>query len=133
ANDLYAPQLVATKTETDVNGEDLQPGDVVEYAVDVRNAGLETAADAVLADAVPAGAGYVAGSLRIDGASQSDMAGDDRGEFAPDTAQGQVTVHVGDLAVGASTTVTFRVRVAAAIPGGATVANVANLNYRSPA
>ena len=87
--DLYAPQLVVSKSATDVNGGALVAGDVLQYAVTVRNEGADAASAVVLTDTAPAGTSVVPGSLAItagDGpGALSDASGDDRGDVATGT------------------------------------------------
>ncbi len=139
STDLYSPKLTGVKSATDLDGGVLEPGDEIEYRVEVENEGNDRAVDSVVSDAVPSGATYVPGSLRVDATPVTDAAGDDRGEFRADSAQGRVVFRVG-AGAGASTggglardetaSVSFRVRVDAATPGDFTVLNVANLGYR---
>ena len=61
--DLSSPRLAVTKSVTDLNGGDVEPGDVLRYAVTTRNEG-DDAADALrVNDAVPAGTTLVPDSL----------------------------------------------------------------------
>ena len=53
--------MIATPTGTDLNGGDLLPGDVVEYRIDVRNDGTDTADRRRARRRDPAGTTYVAG------------------------------------------------------------------------
>jgi uncharacterized repeat protein (TIGR01451 family) len=133
ATELYAPNLYATMTGTDTDGATLIPGDEIEYSIDVANQGNDGAIDAILTDAVPSHTTYVPGSLTIDGSPASDAVGDDPAEIDAGTVRfrlgtGATGAAGGALAVGASTTVTFRVEVGWGTPGGTTVLNVANLS-----
>ncbi|MEV4642653.1 Ig-like domain-containing protein [Actinoplanes sp. NPDC049548] len=132
ATDLFAPDVKATVTPTDLNGGQVKPGDVIEYTVDLSNQGNDGATDLVVTDAIPTGTVYVPGSLKIGGAGRTDAAGDDQAEMQGST----VTVRVGTgadgssggaMAVGATATVKFRVRVDPDTPGGFTITNVATV------
>ncbi len=137
--DLYAPDLTATLTGTDKTGDSrLMPGDVIEYSISVNNKGTDNSLHTVLTDAVPAGTTYVPGSLKIDGTAVTDASGDDRGEFVTDSAQGKTTFRLGTgatataggtLATGATTVVTYRVKVKDSTPSGSTITNVAAMSY----
>ena len=61
--DLSSPRLVVTKSVTDLNGGDVEPGDVLRYAVTTRNDGDDAAVGVEVDDAVPAGTTLVPGSL----------------------------------------------------------------------
>ena len=136
--DLYAPQLVVTKSATDVNGGALVAGDVLQYAVTVSNQGTDAASAVVLTDTAPTGTGVVPGSLAItagDGTGAlSDASGDDRGDAATGTiaarlGSGATAAAGGSLAAGASTTATFRVRLGASIPAGTSLVNTAQVAH----
>jgi large repetitive protein len=61
--DLSAPQLVVDKSVVDLNGGDVEPGDVLRYLVTTRNTGDDAATDLRVGDSVPAQTSLVAGSL----------------------------------------------------------------------
>ena len=44
--DIYAPEMVLHKTVTDVNGGEVNPGDVLEYSVSSTNTGISSAYNA---------------------------------------------------------------------------------------
>ncbi|MEM1034615.1 MAG: isopeptide-forming domain-containing fimbrial protein [Myxococcota bacterium] len=113
----------STKTVVDTNGATLQPGDTLEYTIDVVNQGTDTAVDVVLTDPIPAGTTYVPGSLEILSGDPgpgvlTDVAGDDAGEF--DAGNNEIIVRLGtgadsmnggDMAIGDMTSLTFSVTV----------------------
>jgi uncharacterized repeat protein (TIGR01451 family)/MYXO-CTERM domain-containing protein len=118
-----SPDLSTTsKIVVDLNGGNLQPGDVLEYEIDVHNTGDDTAIKVVLVDVLPPQVTYVAGSILVNSGpsaeKKTDVPADDQGEF--DVANQRVTVRLGTgadavtggtLAGGASTKVRFRVQV----------------------
>ncbi len=82
ATELYAPNLVATKSAevvTKASGNIQsgvpEPGDTITG----RNTGADDAVGAVLTDAIPVGTTYVPGSLRVGGTARTDATGDDVG------------------------------------------------------
>jgi uncharacterized repeat protein (TIGR01451 family) len=116
--DLFSPNVITTPTGVDLNGGDLLPGDVIEYRIDVRNDGTDTANNVVVTDAVPTSTTYVPGSLTVTGGAATDAADADKAKFAGSTA----TFDAGSLAPGATKRVTFQVKVAAGtLPGTAIV------------
>ncbi|GAA0544346.1 hypothetical protein GCM10010172_27390 [Paractinoplanes ferrugineus] len=123
--DLYAPNVIVTPAGVDLNGGDLLPGDTVEYRVDVRNDGTDTANSVTLSDVVPAGTSYIGGSLTVAGTSVTDAADADAGKITG----GTTSFAVGNLAPGATKRVTFRVRVDIADAPGTTIVNTANADY----
>ena len=139
AIDLFAPTLQSQKTVTDLNGGQVEPGDVLQYGVSLTNTGLDAATNVSLSDAIPAGTVYEPGSLSVaSGANagpKTDPAGDDQGEFGANA----VTVRLGTganattggaLAIGASTSMTFRVRVGAGTPNGTLIPNAASVAFK---
>lgn len=128
ATELYEPNAHGAKslTWTDRDGDGkVTNGDDLTYHVVVQNDGLDTAADAVLFDAIPTGTRYVPGSLRLQGGTLSDAADADAGRFVPDAGTGgNVEVRVGDVEVLGTTgagagepsfTVDFTVRITDAV------------------
>lgn len=65
--DVYAPDLVSSigKDVLDVNGGEVEPGDVLTYTIHFNNSGQDGATNVVLTDPIPAGTTYVPGSLRV--------------------------------------------------------------------
>jgi uncharacterized repeat protein (TIGR01451 family) len=127
--------VIATKSVTNVTrpGSDPVVGDVLEYAVQVSNAGGVPATDAVVTDALPAGVTFVPGSIVAPTGAVSDAAADDVGEYDA----GTVRVRVGDgadasnggsIPGGESRTITFRATVD---PGtvGLTLVNEASVAF----
>ncbi|MEV4345600.1 Ig-like domain-containing protein [Actinoplanes sp. NPDC049596] len=112
--DLFAPDLVSTVKGTDTNAGDLLPGDVVEYKIEVKNNGSDTADNTVISNAIPTHTTYVPGSMTVAGNSVADPSG------------GTPTWNLGSIAGGASTWVTFRVKVDNDTPAGYAVTDVAN-------
>ncbi len=137
AIDLYAPQLVSTKTVTDLTQSGpIQPGDVIQYSMTVSNTGKDGAKNVVLTDPIPANTTYVPGTLSIasgaNAGAKTDATGDDQAEYV--AANKNVIFRLGSganassggvLAIGASTTVQFEVRVNAGTPDQTVVTNQA--------
>lgn len=141
ATDLYDPKLLGTKTVTDLDGGDVEPGDVLEYRVPVENIGLDAASGSRFFDAIPTGTTYVPNSTVVDGVAQTDAAGDDRTRYVT-TPKGHIETFLG---AGATSTsggvipmssgaaqhlVTFRVTVDADATHGQELTNAAVLTYR---
>ncbi len=97
--DIYAPEMVLHKTVTDVNGGDVNPGDVLEYSVSSTNTGISSAYSAHIDDAIPANTTFKPGSLSIVSSpggiagAKTDPAADDQAEF--DGAGGAVRFRIG--------------------------------------
>ncbi len=141
AIDLFAPNLDATKTVTDLNGGETLPGDTLEYTVNVTNTGQDPAGNVILTDPIPANTVYVPGSLHIlSGANvggKTDAASDDQAAF--DGVNNRVVFNLGagaaattggTLAIGASTSISFRVQVNPAVAGNTVIVNQATINYK---
>jgi len=87
------------------------PGAVVRYTVVVTNTGGTAAANVTLVDSIPANTTYVAGTITLGGAAQTDVGGDDASDFNVTNA-GAVTSVIGALIATIGTqTVTFDVTV----------------------
>jgi uncharacterized repeat protein (TIGR01451 family) len=127
----------STKTAADLNGGALLAGDVVEFTILAKNGGSDASTQTTLVDPLPEGVTFVPGSIAIatgqNAGMKTDAPGDDQGEYDP--AGRTVTVRLGmnansagggSLAVGETTTVTFRVTVDA-VASGSIVQNQAVL------
>ncbi|HEX7150781.1 MAG TPA: hypothetical protein VF618_04775, partial [Thermoanaerobaculia bacterium] len=103
------PILVVTKIDTiaiDDNGNnELNPGEGVEYTIEVRNDGASPATNVVLSDTAPAYTTIIAGSVTTT-----------RGLITSST--GSVGVNIGTLLPNESAEVRFRVRIDAVLPAG---------------
>jgi len=100
-------------------------GDILTYTLSFVASGTGSATSAQLADTVPAGASYVAGTTRLNGAPLTDAADGDAGNLAP-VGNGVVVVNLGAVAAGATGSVTFQASVNS---GASTVLNGANLAF----
>jgi uncharacterized repeat protein (TIGR01451 family)/fimbrial isopeptide formation D2 family protein len=169
AGDVFLPSVVTTavqlyvpnvqqdmvKTVVDLNGGDVQPGDILEYTIAFSNTGGDFADAAVLNDPIPANTTYVPGSLRtalgppLTDTGRSDAAGDDQAAYYPGgcpafnaspcvraylgsgaTASAGGTINPGGpSAANSQVRFRFRVQVNAAIPPGALVSNSASITY----
>ncbi len=86
------------------------PGATITYQVVVTATGSGAALNAVFSDPIPASTTYVAGSLRLNGATLTDAADADVGSFA--AAPARVAVNLGDLTAAAGPqTIDFRVTI----------------------
>jgi uncharacterized repeat protein (TIGR01451 family)/fimbrial isopeptide formation D2 family protein len=105
---LMAAQLVVTKTVTDLNGDDVEPGDYLRYTIVVANpAGpaVEAATNVILTDVIPVHTAYV----------ESGFPGVTAPTSIPGTVTGSqengIVATIGTLAGGESATIVFYVRV----------------------
>jgi uncharacterized repeat protein (TIGR01451 family) len=85
------------------------PGDVLTYSIDYRATGTQTASNLRISDVIPIGSAYVAGTLRLNGTSLSDIPGDDAGSY--EAATNRVVVMLAAVSGGDTGTVRFQVRV----------------------
>ncbi|MEU8758751.1 DUF11 domain-containing protein [Streptomyces sp. NPDC048659] len=133
------PCLVTAKSVTDTDapgGPGASTGDVLEYAVVVRNGGGDRAEDVLVEDTLPAGTRYVPGSLRIGSRPLTDRAGDDEAEQTGDRVRfrigrGAGATGAGSLSPGEEVRVSFRVKVADEA-AGTTVENTARTTFVDP-
>lgn len=142
AIDVYSPRVDVVKTVQNLTGGGVDPGDVLRYTVTVSNASglVDGAEDVVLDDLIPADTSYVANTLEVTGGAnaghKTDAPGDDQAEFTGTGVRfrlgaGADATVGGALAPGATTTITFDVRVSPAIAGGMTIVNTATASYVS--
>jgi uncharacterized repeat protein (TIGR01451 family) len=119
ATELYAPDLATRKTVRDVNGGEVEAGDVLEYTVVTSNEGSDGAVDVQFDDPLPALTSYVAGSASVSpgGARLED------GALRGGLGAGATATQGGSLAVGQSATIRFRVRIAASAREGDRITN----------
>ncbi|MFM8495996.1 MAG: isopeptide-forming domain-containing fimbrial protein, partial [Planctomycetia bacterium] len=144
AIELFAPEIDVVKTVEDVNGGDVQAGDVLRYTVTVTNSAtaLDAAVNVLLTDAIPQFTTYKPNSLVVTAGAnagpKTDAADGDQGEFlaTADAVRFQLGAGAGGagtsggrLAPGESTTITFEVVVAAGIPASTLIENTANVTY----
>ncbi len=144
AIELGEPNLVITKTLTDVNGGVVEPGDTLEYRIVAENQGNDGAAAVTVTDPIPPSTTYVPGSMQVtagaNAGAKTDAAGDDQGTFSAGTGpNGQVTMRLGAgasaasggilAASGGTTTMTFRVQIAGGVDEGVPLVNTASGSY----
>ena len=84
-------------------------GDILTYTITSSVSGTNTATNFEIKDLIPIGTSYVPGTLRWNGTSLTDAAGDDAGVF--DVGGNRVVFRIGTIQGGDSGTVTFQVRV----------------------
>jgi uncharacterized repeat protein (TIGR01451 family) len=138
--DLYAPKLDATKAGVDVNGGTLEPGDLIEYSLTVKNNGQDPSLETILTDPIPSGTTFEPGTLQItagiNAGVKTDAVADDQANYA--TGPNRVLFRLGTGATGTvggkldineSTSIKFRVRVDANIGNGVSIQNKASLSY----
>ncbi|GAA1598451.1 Ig-like domain-containing protein [Actinoplanes couchii] len=113
---LAAPSLTTVTTPTDVDGGDLLPGDIVEYAIDVTNSGFDTARDVTLTDAIPTNMTYIPGTMRVAGAS------------VPDNGP-PLVFSISSIPRTTTTRVVFRTRVNSNTAPNTSIVNVPNLSF----
>ena len=107
------PSLSVTK-ESDVKTAEL--GDYVSYTIDISNNGKSTAYDVQLKDALPRGFDYVENSVSVSPTTDIDINQAQTTEFKAD-GKYQV-LNLGNMAVGESKKVTYRVLIGASSLGG---------------
>ena len=143
STELYAPVFDAanfTKTVADLNGGAVQPGDVLEYTVTMRNTGQDHAIACVMRDTLPANAAYVPGSLQVvsgpNAGAKTDGAGDDQMDYVSGSrivvarlGTGANGANGGQMDIGVTSSVRFRVTVTPPAPSGSTVSNQGALAF----
>jgi uncharacterized repeat protein (TIGR01451 family) len=138
AIDLYAPQIVATKTVTDLTRTGpARPADILQYAIDVSNTGQDWASDVALTDGIPANTEYVPNTLVIVSGAN---AGHKTDQAEINSVSNSVVFQLGTganasvgvtLAIGASTPLTFEFQVNQSTPDQTVINNLASGRIRS--
>jgi uncharacterized repeat protein (TIGR01451 family) len=105
---VAAPVLSVAKSVSPTGTQ--PPGTQLTYMMIVSNGGSGSATNVVLTDPVPTNTTYVASSIQRDSAGRTDAADGDDADFDV-TNPGRVTVNIGSLAAGASTTIEFSVTI----------------------
>lgn len=121
---ILPARLAVTKTVEDLDGGAVDPGDYLRYTIVVANnvgspPPVESAANVILTDAIPAGALYVTSGFP--GVTSPTTT---RGTVTGDPTAG-VTAAIGTLAGGESATIVFYVQVDPAVPSSTIVTNTA--------
>lgn len=140
--EIFSPKIEQTKTVTDENGGEVEPGDYLTYTISGKNNGQDGAADFVLNDPIPAGTSYVPGSIEIikntNSATgpQTDATGDDLAEFAADAVNARFgweasPTHGGLVKPGYEYEISFRVKVDDDIAAETDIVNVATASYKA--
>ena len=100
--------LIKSATVRDpFGGTGIVPGATITYAIRAEVRGSGSVSDLVVTDAAPADTTYVAGSLKLDGATLTDAADADAGRFGTSG----ISVDLGTVSGGSSHTVTFQVTI----------------------
>jgi uncharacterized repeat protein (TIGR01451 family) len=141
--DLYAPDVQTSKSVTDLNGGQVEPGDELQYTIAGSNRAGDEVDDAVgvtVVDPLPANTEFVPGSLRQTGGAgagpRTDGEDDDAAEFEAGARKAVFRVGTGANATGGGRLnpgegfeVRYRVRVAAGTPSGTTIVNQARVSF----
>jgi uncharacterized repeat protein (TIGR01451 family) len=135
----YNPSFALQKTSTDLNGGTFQPGDIIRYTISYNNQGNDNSVNTKIVDSLPYNLSLVPGTIKINGVSKTDVAGDDEAYY---TAAGRkIYFHVGTganaasggtVAIGSTGTVQFDAVAASScriLTCGATVRNSARIEY----
>ncbi|MCB1584479.1 MAG: DUF11 domain-containing protein, partial [Xanthomonadales bacterium] len=131
ATDLFVPDLVSSlsKTANDLNGGDVEPGDVIEYTITFENTGADGATNTVLSDVIPVNTTYVPNSINVTSADvgpsgpQNDTVGNGECGFDGTTVicglgAGASNGNGGTFLQNEGATIVFRVTVDANVPAG---------------
>ena len=136
----YNPTFAFDKNATDINGGTFVAGDSLKYTINYNNAGNDSSTNTVIIDNIPTGTSYIRGSIKINGVTKTDAAGDDEAEF--DIINNRVVFRIGTganavnggrVGVGVTGNVEFRVITAsscAIVSCVGSVSNSARINYK---
>jgi uncharacterized repeat protein (TIGR01451 family) len=106
--------------------------EVIEYSIDHVSYGSIEASNALTQDVIPAGTTYEPGSLIVDGAPQTDVAGDDQASFDAPTKTVKFFPTGGKAAAGTKRTYKFKVKVTDPTFVNKKIPNQAEARYTNP-
>ena len=89
----FNPAFSFAKTSIDLSGGSLTPGDSLRYQMNYNNVGNDASTNSQIIDNIPASSSYKPGSIRINGVSKTDAAGDDEAEYT--LATNRITFRLG--------------------------------------
>ncbi|MCA1566647.1 MAG: DUF11 domain-containing protein [Acidobacteria bacterium] len=101
------------------------PGQTLDYTISFRNSGSVVARRVLVADELPAGLQYVAGSLRLGGRALTDAADTDEGQS---TSPRRFEVRIAEVQPDEVVTISFRAQVTGDIAPGTGAVNTATLS-----
>lgn len=101
---VAAPALVLSKSVDKANAK---AGEAIVYTITYQNSGSTSVQSVVITDAVPSGTTYVTNSVTLSGSQKTDASDSDE----VTVSAGTITIVVGNVAAGASGTISFRVTV----------------------
>ncbi len=127
---LTLAKAVRDLSGNDLNGRNVQRGQIIEYTLTLRNAGASSVGNTFIAEYLPPNLTYVANSTQItagpNAGAKTDARGDDQVDYFPNgfvngqinifTGTGATALRGGTLAPNESTTVALRVMVNNATP-----------------
>ncbi|MGL4759384.1 MAG: SdrD B-like domain-containing protein [Patescibacteria group bacterium] len=142
AIEVQAPKLQIAKSMIDINGGNLMIGDELEVTLNINSNGLDTAANAVITDLIPSTLTYVPNSINyVSGFTtgpQTDSVDNDGACFNSVTKEVRMGLgnspaqcNGGNMAIGTSAVVKFKVKVATNVTDGQLVVNTATGTFRS--
>ncbi len=152
AIDIHDPVLEGqvVKSYIDLNGGGINPGDIIEFQIQITNIGDELATNVVLTDPIPPNTTYVPGSMEIIAGPnlgvKTDASGDDQAEYnAAAGPNGEVTIRLGTGANATTggiigipgspdnmTTARFQVTIDGGTPDGTPISNAATVDFEDP-
>lgn len=121
-----APEITLTKRVADLNGGDVEAGDVLEYEIVVSNVGEGFATDATFFDSVPSLTTYVAGTAVMNGGRVPDGPGGNS-PFVNGFLISPNNQPPGTVPPGARVSLVFRVQVLDDVAAGSQISNQARV------
>ena len=120
-----APILSFEMSDQDVNGSELDSGDIIRYILKVKNIGNENAVNVTVKDLIPSNTAYVDGSTTFNGNSIDDLEG--QSPLVTGMAINASEGLEGWLNVGEESTIEFMVEIRDDVSPGTNILNQATL------
>ena len=126
ATELFSPNVTLTKTAS-TGGSSAEPGATITYTITATNNGTGDATNVLLQDPLPSGTTITTPAPSV--STGTGNVANESGVIVARLGSGATSTAGGTLGAGQSATVTYSVTIAADAGLGATIANVATLNF----